>query len=51
MKSRYYLSMYRMYYDSAYQPQGVVEVVQDCSIFSLIWMNCMRTILNCPFRL
>ena len=33
MKSRYYLSMYRMYYDSAYQPQGVVEVVQDCSIF------------------
>ena len=36
MKSRYYLSMYRMYYDSAYQPQGVVEVVQDCSIFFLI---------------
>ena len=33
MKDRYYLSLYRMYYDSAYQPQGVVEVVQDCGRF------------------
>lgn len=33
MKDRYYLSLYRMYYDSAYQPQGVVEVVQDCQRF------------------
>lgn len=33
MKNQYYLSLYRMYYDSAYQPQGVVEVVQDCDRF------------------
>ena len=33
MKNQYYLSMYRMYFDSAFQPQGIIEVVQSCDTF------------------
>lgn len=33
MRNKYYLSMLRMYYDSAYHSEGVVEVMQDCSSF------------------
>lgn len=32
-KDNYYISMFRMYYNSAYQPEGVVEVIQDCDTF------------------
>lgn len=33
IKNRYYISMIRMYYDSAYKPLGAIQVLQDCKTF------------------
>lgn len=33
MRDKYYISMIRMYFDSAYNEEGIVEVMQDCTSF------------------